>query len=203
MSGSGVLSSAPTGRRIIAQAVRPGFVMSKSRSPEGATQGRVAGCVAPSGLRVFPDRNPGLTPRAIVGRPVGAEDSLRQLREDVALAEDLEFLAVHLDVGAAVLAVQDGVADLDREGDAVAVVVELAGTGGDDLPLLRLLLGGVRQQDAAGGLLLGLSRLDHHAVVERLQGQGGVFLGHGWLPCLCRLLLCVRCACWPWSIVDR
>jgi len=66
-----------------------------------------------------------------------------QLREDIALAEDLDFLAVHLDVRARVLAVQDRVANLHSDRRTVAVVIGFAGTDRDDFAHLRLLLGGV------------------------------------------------------------
>ena len=64
-----------------------------------------------------------------------------------------------LDLGAAVLAVEDDVADLDVERNALgALVVEPAGTDGEDLALLGLLLGGVRDDQAGRGGLLGLER---------------------------------------------
>ena len=49
-----------------------------------------------------------------------------------------------LDLGAAVLRVDDRVADLDVDRDAVALVVDAAGADSEDGALLRLLLGGVR-----------------------------------------------------------
>src|SRR4051812_40118840 len=63
--------------------------------------------------------------------------------EDVAGGEDEVLLAVVLHLGAAVLAVDDLVADGDVQRDAVAVVVDAAGTDRLDLALLGLLLGGV------------------------------------------------------------
>src|SRR5215210_467433 len=84
--------------------------------------------------------------------------SLRlDLGEDVRLAEDEEVLAVERDLGAAVLAVEDLVALGDVERDALLpVVVETTVADGDDLALLRLLLGGIGKDDATcgGGLLL-------------------------------------------------
>src|SRR4029077_1185807 len=71
--------------------------------------------------------------------------SVRDDREDVLLADDQEVFAVHLELGAGVLAVQDLLADLDVHGLALAVVEDAAGTGGEDLALLGLLLGSVRQ----------------------------------------------------------
>ena len=62
------------------------------------------------------------------------------LRQNVALAEDLVLFAVDFDFGAAVLAVDDFVADFDRELAAVAAIEQLAGADGDDLAALRLLL---------------------------------------------------------------
>src|SRR5690554_3341263 len=83
---------------------------------------------------------------------------------DVALAQDHEFLATQLHLSAAVLGEEYGVADVDFDGLAVAVVEQLAATDGDDLAALALLLGGVGQHEAAGG---GLRLLDdfHHDLV--------------------------------------
>src|SRR5215213_8790710 len=95
------------------------------------------------------------------------EDLLADLREDVARGEDEVLLAVVLDLGAAVLAVDDLVADGDVERHAVAVVVDAAGADREDLALLGLLLRGVRDDQAGGRGLLGLHGLDHNAVLER------------------------------------
>src|SRR3954449_1562709 len=94
---------------------------------------------------------------------------LLDLGKDVGLAQDQQVLAVDLDLGAAVLAVQDGVALRDVERNAlVAVVVEAAIADGDDLAALRLLLGGVGEDDAAGGRLLLLDRSHNQAIAQRL-----------------------------------
>jgi hypothetical protein len=82
------------------------------------------------------------------------------------------LLAVVLDLGAAVLAVDDDVADGDVERDAVALVVDAAGADGDDLALLGLLLGGVGDDRPGRGGLLGLEGLDDDAVLERLDRDG-------------------------------
>src|SRR5688572_24201176 len=90
-------------------------------------------------------------PRSPSGRgETGSGALLRQLGEDVALAEDLDFPAAHLDVVAAVLAVDDLVADLDVQHRPLAAVAELAGADRQHSAALRLLLGRVGQQDAAG-----------------------------------------------------
>src|SRR5687768_14499108 len=91
--------------------------------------------------------------------------------EDVAGAEDEQVLAPVLDLGSAVLAEDDLVADADVERDAVAVVVDPARAHGDDLALLRLLLGGVRDDETGRGGLLGFDRLDDKAILERLDGD--------------------------------
>src|SRR6266542_1862338 len=88
--------------------------------------------------------------------------------EHVAGGEDQVVLAAVLDLGAAVLGVDDGVADLDVERHPGAVL-EPARADRDDLALLGLLLGGVRDDDAGGGRLLALTGLDDDAVLERLQ----------------------------------
>ena len=74
------------------------------------------------------------------------------------------------DLGAAVLRVDDGVADGDVDRDDVAGLLgALARADGEDLALLRLLLGGVGDDETAGGGLLGIAGLDDDAVFERLQ----------------------------------
>src|SRR4051794_35728010 len=92
-------------------------------------------------------------------------------REDVARGKDEVLLAGVLDLGAAVLAVDDLVTDSDVERDTVAVVVDAAGTDRQDLALLGLLLGGVRDDETGGRGLLGLHGLDDNAVFERLDGN--------------------------------
>src|SRR4051794_35786931 len=89
--------------------------------------------------------------------------------EDVAGAQDQVVLAVVLDLGAAVLGVDDLVADGDVQRDAVAVVVDPARADGEDLALLRLLLGGVRDDQTGLRGLLGFERRDEDAVLERLD----------------------------------
>src|SRR5687767_1264420 len=64
-------------------------------------------------------------------------------RQDLVLAKDRVLDVLDLDLGAGVLSDQDGVALLDVELHALALVIELALTDGDDLGLLRLLFGRV------------------------------------------------------------
>src|SRR5215831_6473930 len=93
--------------------------------------------------------------------------SLLENREDVFLAHDEVFLVVDLDLGARVLPEQDLVAGFHVEGDLFAVVADLAGADGDDLALLRLLLGRVRDDDPAPADLLFLQTFDHDPIVQR------------------------------------
>src|SRR4030095_314616 len=79
--------------------------------------------------------------------PLGAGWRVRRRRseqdgEDVVLAQDEKRLAVYDDFGAAVFPKEDSVADLDIHRDALAFV-EAARADGENLALLRLLLGGV------------------------------------------------------------
>src|SRR6478672_7786186 len=91
---------------------------------------------------------------------------------DVALLHDQEILAVDLDLGARPLAEQDDVADLEVERDELAAFVTAAWADSDDLALARLLFDGVRNNDAAGGLFLGIDALDDDAVVKRAELHG-------------------------------
>src|SRR5205814_1960483 len=88
-------------------------------------------------------------------------------REDLVLAHDEEFLAIELDFLAGVLAEQDGVARLDVERHALAIIFGLAVADGDDLALLRLFLGGVGNDDPADFLLAFFKALNNDSVVQR------------------------------------
>src|SRR5215468_3993807 len=89
-----------------------------------------------------PPRCPG------TGRRGGAFRSLLDDCEDVAGGEYEVLLTGVLDLGAAVLGVDHGVADLDVDRHPVTLVVETAGAHSEDGALLRLLLGGVRDHQA-------------------------------------------------------
>ena len=109
----------------------------------------------------------GARPRVVDRVAAGSAD----LGEHVAGREDEVLLAAVLDLGAAVLAVDDLVADGDVHGDAVAVVVDATGTDAQDLALLGLLLGGVGDHETRSGGLLRLDLLDDDAIFERLDGD--------------------------------
>src|SRR5918996_1127187 len=95
------------------------------------------------------------------------------LGEHVRLTQDEQVVAVHVDLGAAVLRVQDLLALGDVERNALlAILVPLAFAGGDDLAALRLLLRGVGEDDAAGRRLLLLDRLDDQPIAEGLELHG-------------------------------
>src|SRR6478736_280667 len=88
---------------------------------------------------------------------------------DVGFLHDEEVLTVDLDLGAGPLAEEDAVALLDVERDQLAVFVAGAGADGDDLAFLRLLLGGVGDDDAAFGAFFAFDALDDDAVVQRTE----------------------------------
>src|SRR4051794_27269383 len=81
-------------------------------------------------------------------------------RQHFVLAHDEVLLTIELDLLARVLAEENQVAGLDVERDALAVVLRLAVAGGDDLALLRLLLGGVGDDDPPDLLLAFLNPLN-------------------------------------------
>src|SRR5688572_8661626 len=115
---------------------------------------------------------------------------IRLLLEDrhhVFFAHDEVILAVHLHFGAAVLAEEDVVTDLDVERAHGAVLEDLALADGDDLAADRLLGGAVRNHDAARGAGFGLEPLDDHAIVKRANLQ---------LVCHCCKLRYACSACW-------
>ena len=94
---------------------------------------------------------------------------LAELGEDVRLAQHEQVVALDGHLGAAVFGVEDLVPLRDVERAATAVLLDRAVADGDDLALLRLLFGRVGEDDAAGGRLLLLDRLDDQPVPEGLQ----------------------------------
>src|SRR5262249_54241877 len=95
-----------------------------------------------------------------VRRPLG-EDS-----HDVGRFHYEEFFAIEFDLGAGPLAEQLAIAGLDFECNKIAGLVTATRPNGNDFTLLRLLLGGIRNDNAARGLFLGINALDHHAVMQ-------------------------------------
>src|SRR5882757_2826827 len=99
--------------------------------------------------------------------------------QHVACRQDQVFLAVVLDFGAAVLAVDDGVTLGHVQRDPlVAIFVPPAGADCDDGAFLRLLLGGVRNDQTRRGRGLGLVGLHENLVLEWLD----LHLRHDWSP---------------------
>src|ERR1700683_1280217 len=91
---------------------------------------------------------------------------------DVGLLHDEELLAVNLDLGARPFAEQHAIADLDVDGNELAGLVAATRANGDDLALRGFFLGCVRDNDAAGRLLLGIDALNDNAVVKRTKLHG-------------------------------
>ena len=88
-------------------------------------------------------------------------------REDVVFPQDQVVLALELDLGAAVLAEEHGVADLDLHFADAAVLEGLAVADRDDLTLDGLFLGGVRDDDSTLGGAFALDALDDEAILKR------------------------------------
>ena len=86
--------------------------------------------------------------------------------EDFLFAHHQVLVAVDLDFLAGVLAEQDDVARLDVERGDPAVLLDAALADGNDLALLRLFLGGIRDDDAADLLFRVFNTLDDHSVVQ-------------------------------------
>src|SRR6188474_2051784 len=91
------------------------------------------------------------------------------LGQDVRLAQDQDLVGADLDLGAAVLGEDDLVTLLDVHLDVLAVLVPRPGADSQDAAALRLLLGGIRQHDAADGGLLLFEDLHDQTVTQGLQ----------------------------------
>ena len=90
--------------------------------------------------------------------------------ENVILGHDQEILVVDLDFRACVGREEHAVAFLDGEGHVLAgLLVQESVAERDDLAFLGLVLGGLGQEDAGIGLVLGLGALHENLVSKRLD----------------------------------
>src|SRR6266853_5671062 len=96
-----------------------------------------------------------------------AEDGIRDLTVTGVQTCALPICVVDLDLGARPFAEQHPVTDLEVDRDELSVFVAATWTDGDHLSLSRLLFGGIRNDDSACGLILGVDARNHHAVVKR------------------------------------
>src|SRR6185312_16195067 len=113
-----------------------------------------------------------------------SEDDSVDDGEDVAGGEDEVLLAVVLDLGAAVLAVDHDVADGHVQWHAVALVVDTTRAHRENLALLGLLLGRVGDDDARRRGGLGLAGLNDDLVLERLDVRH-LMTSPSWGACRC------------------
>ena len=102
----------------------------------------------------------------VEGGPKTARMQLAKNAEDFFLTHDQQLFAVNLDLGAGVLAKQNAVSGLDVQREDFAFVVRLALAYGDDFAFLRLVLRGVRNDNAALGRLRLGDALDDDTVVQ-------------------------------------
>src|SRR5438094_60570 len=100
-------------------------------------------------LELFVSHIAFVPPRDSLDRGAIADD----LGENVRLPQDQDLVGPELDLGAAVLGEDDLVTLVQVHLDVLAVLVPRAGADSQDAAALRLLLGGIRQHDAADGRL--------------------------------------------------
>ena len=167
----------PLHDRIIVQRIeegeqKVGGIIIPDTAKEKPQQGKViaagAGKVKDDGKRVALDVKAG--DLILFGKYSGQEiklegDEYLIMREDEVLAHDQVFVALQLDLLPGVLAEQNQVAGLDVERIALAVFVDLPGAHSDDLALLRLFLGCIRNDDSAARLLAFVKAADDDPVV--------------------------------------
>src|SRR2546428_58227 len=103
----------------------------------------------------------------------GAAPSRAEDAEDVFLLHDEVLLAAQRDLAAGVLAEEDPIALLQREGELLAVLGHSAGPDRDHLALLRLLFRGVGNDDTAVLFVPLLEASHQHTVVERAEFRRG------------------------------
>ena len=86
--------------------------------------------------------------------------------QDFVFLHDDEVFAIKFDFGASVLAEQDAVALFNSQGEDLAFVVRTAFAGRDDFAFLRLVLGLVRDNNAATSGVGFFHTTDQNAVME-------------------------------------
>src|SRR6516164_8145958 len=92
--------------------------------------------------------------------------SFHQHPHQIAFLHDHILDAVELDFGPRPLAEQHPVADLDVDRDELAALIATTRADGNDLSFLRFFLRGIRNDDAAAGLLFSFDPLDDDAIVK-------------------------------------
>src|SRR5262249_1863917 len=108
--------------------------------------------------------------------------------QHVLFAEDQVVLTFDADLGAGVLAEEDGVPGLDVQRADLAVLEDLAVAHRHHLGLQRLLLGGVGNDDSTLGLVLLGDALDDQPILQRTNLHGLAASGSLRLECLLGLL---------------
>src|SRR5271169_3286251 len=94
-------------------------------------------------------------------------DGLLDHAHDVAFLHDQIFDAVELDLRARPFAEQHAVADLEVYRNDFSNLVATSWANGDHLSLRGLLFGGIRNDDSASGLIVGVDARNYDAVVKR------------------------------------
>ena len=89
--------------------------------------------------------------------------------EDVVLIDDLVFVAVNFDFGAAVTAGQNDITDFDIEGDGIAVVIFFAGTESDNGVFLGFFFCAVGDEDSTFHLFGVFTDLQEDTIAKRLD----------------------------------
>lgn len=120
-----------------------------------------------SGLRGW-----GKGERKVPGRLFG------DLGKNLVLTEQEHFLVLDLDIATTIGREKDGVTLGQGDRDALSILIQGAGTNGQDGSLVQGLLGLFGDKNAGGGLLGGLDTLDENAVKERDDGLGKAASGH-------------------------
>src|SRR5215831_20900341 len=102
------------------------------------------------------------------GRVLGSRARLDLVddAQHILLTQNEVLLVLQLDLGAGVLAEEDAVAGLHVQRDLLAVIADLAVAHGDDLRLLRLFLGSVRNDDATLLHFLLLEPFNEYPIVQ-------------------------------------
>src|ERR1700730_2224667 len=103
-------------------------------------------------------------------QPLGsllAGNGLFDHAHDVALFHDQIFDPLDLDLRARPFAEQHAVANFEVDGDDFPGLIAAAWTDGDYLSLRRLLFGGIRNDDSAWRLIVGVDARNYDAVVKR------------------------------------
>ena len=98
-----------------------------------------------------------------------SELRLTELRQDIALAKDLDFDTIDFDFSSAVFAEQNFVTNSDADCASFATFKQSSRADSSDRTALWFFASGIRQNDSASSFFFSIQWLNNNTIIERVQ----------------------------------